>query len=58
MNRSLVPLLKFIAVTLLGGSATLTAATLVLGLGTPQARADNQGVTAVALSREAQHGHS
>ncbi|WP_281955686.1 hypothetical protein [Pseudophaeobacter arcticus] len=58
MNRSLVPFLKFIAVTLLGGSATLTAATLVLGLGTPQARAHNQGVTAVTLSREAQHGHS
>ncbi len=40
MHNALLPLLKFIALALLGGSATLTAATLVLGLGAPLARAD------------------
>lgn len=39
MNSSLIPLLKFFVLALLGGSAALTAATLVLGLGVPHARA-------------------
>ncbi|CUH87089.1 putative hydrolase [Phaeobacter sp. CECT 5382] len=34
MNSSITPFIKFMAVALLGGCATLTAATLVLGLGT------------------------
>lgn len=50
MNNSLMPLLKFIAVALLGGSATLTAATLVLGLGAPLAQPHNQGPAAVTPS--------
>ncbi|OIQ44501.1 MAG: hypothetical protein BM558_07610 [Roseobacter sp. MedPE-SW] len=40
MNSSLLPLLKFFVLALLGGSAALTAATLVLGLGAPHARAN------------------
>ncbi|MEP2717088.1 hypothetical protein [Pseudophaeobacter sp.] len=33
MTSSILPLLKFLALALLGGSATITAASLVLGLG-------------------------
>jgi hypothetical protein len=51
MQNSFMPLLKFIALALLGGSATLTAATLVLGLEAPLAGINVQ--PDAALTQEA-----
>ncbi|UWS79066.1 hypothetical protein N1037_17660 [Phaeobacter sp. G2] len=56
--NSFMPFIKFTAVALLGGSATLTAATLVLGLGAPLARAQTQAPTPVVLISDAQHNPS
>ncbi|MEP4036594.1 MULTISPECIES: hypothetical protein [unclassified Pseudophaeobacter] len=53
MNSSLMPLFKFIIIALLGGCATLTAATLVLDLGPPQARAEIQPIAAFLLFDQA-----
>lgn len=50
MNSSLLPLLKFIALALLGGSITLMAATFVLGLGAPLVRADARTEGALTLT--------
>ncbi len=53
MNTSLMPLLKFIVIALLGGCATLTAATLVLDLGPPQARAEVQPIAVLTVFNQA-----
>lgn len=53
MTSSLLPFLKFLALVLLGGSAALTAATLVLDLGAPQARAHSQAQIVVAATADA-----
>ena len=52
MNSTLMPLLKFIVIALLGGCATLTAATLVLDLGPPQARAEIQPTAVLSVGNQ------